>query len=137
MQLDDATVSSLRRENDDLRRRLAEMERRLAAREATSPAAGVQAGGRSAGPVIAPVSPGPGGGGPERASGQAELDGGGMLSAILDNAPMYIYAKDREGRYLLFNRRCQEIAGVLVRGRPGEVGSRAEPARRRGCVFPG
>ncbi|WP_437666176.1 PAS domain-containing protein [Sorangium sp. So ce1182] len=106
MQLDDATVSSLRRENDDLRRRLAEMERRLAAREATSAAAEAQAGGRSA----APVSAGPGGDGPEPASGQAELDGGGMLSAILDNAPMYIYAKDREGRYLLFNRRCQEIA---------------------------
>ncbi|MGK3981994.1 PAS domain-containing protein [Sorangium sp. So ce136] len=106
MQLDDATVSSLRRENDDLRRRLAEMERRLAAREAKPAAAEDMAGGGSA----APVSPGPGGDGPERASGQAELNGGGMLSAILDNAPMYIYAKDSEGRYLLFNRRCQEIA---------------------------
>ncbi|WP_437626159.1 PAS domain-containing protein [Sorangium sp. So ce1151] len=116
MQLDDATVSSLRRENDDLRRRLAEVERRLAGREAPSAAAEAEAGGRSA----APVSPGPGGDGPERASGQTELDGGGMLSAILDNAPMYIYAKDREGRYLLFNRRCQEIAGCSfedVRGK--------------------
>jgi PAS domain S-box-containing protein len=31
------------------------------------------------------------------------------LQAILDNAPMPIFAKDREGRYLIFNRQCERI----------------------------
>lgn len=34
------------------------------------------------------------------------------IQAILDNAPLMIYVKDLEGRYLLVNRQCREIFGL-------------------------
>ncbi|MGK4005821.1 PAS domain-containing protein [Sorangium sp. So ce1036] len=96
MSIDDVTVDSLEEENRDLRRRLAELEQRLAAYETASGPARVEAGERAAG---------------TRGVGPAAVEHVDMLAAILDNAPLYIYAKDIEGRYLLFNRRCEEIAG--------------------------
>lgn len=34
------------------------------------------------------------------------------IQAILDNAPLMIYVKDIEGRYLLVNRQCREVFGL-------------------------
>ncbi|MDF2186818.1 PAS domain S-box protein [Paraflavitalea sp. CAU 1676] len=34
------------------------------------------------------------------------------IQAILDNAPLMIYVKDLEGRYLLANRQCREVFGL-------------------------
>jgi len=34
------------------------------------------------------------------------------IQAILDNAPLMIYVKDLEGRYLLVNKQCREIFGL-------------------------
>lgn len=34
------------------------------------------------------------------------------IQAILDNAPLIIYVKDLEGRYLLTNRQCREVFGL-------------------------
>ncbi len=33
------------------------------------------------------------------------------LEAILYNSPVFIFAKDKEGRYLMFNRYCEEFSG--------------------------
>jgi len=37
------------------------------------------------------------------------------LEAILYNSPIYIFAKDREGRYLMYNRYCEEFSGLAAK----------------------
>jgi PAS domain S-box-containing protein len=37
------------------------------------------------------------------------------LEAILFNSPVYIFAKDKEGRYLMFNRFCEEFSGLAAK----------------------
>ena len=44
-----------------------------------------------------------------------------LLQAIIDNAPMFIHAKDLEGRYTLANRRLREIFGKSVQAMMGKT----------------
>ena len=37
------------------------------------------------------------------------------LHAILYNSPVFIFAKDREGRYLMFNRYCEQYSNLLAK----------------------
>jgi PAS domain S-box-containing protein len=46
------------------------------------------------------------------------------LQAILDNVPALVYVKDREGRYVYMNRRCQEKFAIAA----GMVDSQWAPA---------
>jgi PAS domain S-box-containing protein len=44
-----------------------------------------------------------------------------LLRAVMDNSAAVIYMKDREGRYLMINRRYQEIFGVTNEGLRGRT----------------
>src|SRR5688500_10317749 len=81
---------------------------------------------------------GPGGDGqiPAAPDAAASID----LRAILDNSPAVIYVKDTEGRYLLINRRFEELFHVgrtAVLGRtdydlfPGDLADRFRENDRR------
>lgn len=45
----------------------------------------------------------------------AKRDTEERLEAILYNSPVFIFAKDKEGRYLMFNRYCEEFSGLETR----------------------
>ncbi|WP_462329740.1 PAS domain-containing protein, partial [Thiohalocapsa halophila] len=60
-----------------------------------------------------------------RVAEQAVRDSEAQFRAMLDNSPAVVFIKDLSGRYLLVNRRCEELLGVSdaeLRGkRPDEV----------------
>ncbi len=53
-----------------------------------------------------------------------------LLEAIAENSPDAIFAKDREGRYLLFNREAARIAGISVAQVLGRDDSAVFPAEQ-------
>ena len=53
-----------------------------------------------------------------------------LLEALVDNSPDAIFAKDREGRYLLFNRAAARVAGISVAQVLGRDDSAVFPAEQ-------
>ncbi len=50
----------------------------------------------------------------EKRAGEALLKSEKFLQAILDNSPLPIQVKDLEGRYLLFNKKCEALAKIGI-----------------------
>jgi PAS domain S-box-containing protein len=68
----------------------------------------------------------------ERRRAEAErLAGEERLQAIIDNSPALILVKDLQGRYVLVNRRWEELFGVRAEQAVGRTAAEVLPAGRR------
>ena len=52
----------------------------------------------------------------------------GLLQSILDHTPALVFVKDLEQRYLLVNRRCEEVFGVSSDSIRGKTAAEVFPA---------